>query len=35
MNDVGYSPSTSIEVGVKNFVDWYVDYYKIDLKKSA
>ena len=35
MTDVGYSPSTSIEVGVKNFVDWYVDYYKIDLRKSA
>ncbi|MEX0976289.1 MAG: NAD-dependent epimerase [Woeseia sp.] len=30
-NDVGYSPSTPIEVGVKNFVDWYVDYYKVTL----
>jgi UDP-glucuronate 4-epimerase len=29
-NDVGYSPSTPIEVGVKNFVDWYVDYYGIE-----
>ncbi len=29
--DVGYSPSTPIEVGVKNFVDWYVDYYKVAL----
>jgi UDP-glucuronate 4-epimerase len=28
-NDVGYAPSTPIEVGVKNFVDWYVDYYGI------
>lgn len=27
-NDVGYAPSTPIEVGVKNFVDWYCDYYK-------
>ncbi|MGB5344844.1 MAG: NAD-dependent epimerase [Woeseia sp.] len=35
MTDVGYSPSTSIEVGVKNFVDWYVDYYNVDLRKSA
>ncbi|MGB5353913.1 MAG: NAD-dependent epimerase [Woeseia sp.] len=35
MNDVGYKPSTPIEVGVKNFVDWYVNYYKIDLRKSA
>lgn len=33
--DVGYQPSTTIEVGVKNFVDWYVDYYKVDLKQSA
>ncbi|MGI9204984.1 MAG: NAD-dependent epimerase [Woeseiaceae bacterium] len=31
-NDVGYQPSTPIETGVKNFVDWYVDYYGIDLK---
>jgi UDP-glucuronate 4-epimerase len=29
--DVGYRPSTPIEVGVKNFVDWYVDYYKVHL----
>jgi len=34
-DDVGYQPSTTIEVGVKNFVDWYVDYYKVELKKSA
>ena len=34
-NDVGYAPNTSIEVGVKNFVDWYVDYYKSDSKQSA
>ncbi len=34
-NDVGYAPNTSIEVGVKNFVDWYVEYYKIDMKQSA
>ncbi len=31
VNDVGYQPSTSIEVGVRNFVDWYADYYGIDL----
>jgi UDP-glucuronate 4-epimerase len=33
--DVGYRPSTPIEVGVRRFVDWYVDYYKVDLKRSA
>ena len=25
---VGYKPDTSIEDGVKRFVDWYLDYYK-------
>ena len=29
--DVGYQPSTSIEVGVKNFVEWYLEFYKDDL----
>jgi UDP-glucuronate 4-epimerase len=29
--DVGYRPSTPIEVGVKRFVDWYVEYYKVRL----
>lgn len=33
--DVGYRPATPIETGVRRFVDWYVDYYKIDLKKRA
>lgn len=26
---VGYKPSTSIETGIKNFVGWYRDYYKV------
>jgi UDP-glucuronate 4-epimerase len=29
--DIGYRPGTPIEVGVKNFVDWYVDYYNVRL----
>jgi UDP-glucuronate 4-epimerase len=33
--DVGYKPDTTIEVGIRNFIDWYLDYYQIDLKKSA
>ncbi|MGH8167383.1 MAG: NAD-dependent epimerase, partial [Woeseiaceae bacterium] len=33
--DVGYRPATPIETGVKRFVDWYIDYYRIDLKQSA
>ena len=34
-NDVGYQPSTSIEVGVRNFVEWYLEFYKDELKQSA
>jgi UDP-glucuronate 4-epimerase len=33
--DVGYQPDTPIEVGVKNFVEWYLEFYKVELKKSA
>jgi UDP-glucuronate 4-epimerase len=29
--DVGYRPSTPVEVGIRNFVDWYLDYYKVQL----
>ena len=28
VQNVGYSPSTSIEDGIKKFVDWYMSYYK-------
>ncbi|AMN46416.1 UDP-glucuronate 4-epimerase [Steroidobacter denitrificans] len=28
VQEVGYRPATSVEVGVENFVRWYVDYYK-------
>lgn len=27
-NNVGYNPHTSIQTGVNNFVDWYLDYFK-------
>ena len=27
--DVGYRPSTPVEEGVRSFVDWYLDYYKV------
>lgn len=26
--DVGYRPATSVEEGVRNFVDWYLEYYR-------
>lgn len=29
-NAVGYSPNTEIEVGVKRFVDWYLNYYAVE-----
>jgi UDP-glucuronate 4-epimerase len=28
---VGYRPATSVEDGVRQFVDWYVDFYGVDL----
>lgn len=27
IDDVGYKPSTSVEEGIRNFVDWYRDFY--------
>ena len=27
----GYEPKTSIKIGVKNFIDWYKEYYKVNL----
>lgn len=27
--DIGFKPSTSIEEGIKKFVDWYIEYYNI------
>ena len=29
VHDVGYSPATSVELGVARFVEWYRDYYRI------
>jgi UDP-glucuronate 4-epimerase len=29
VRDVGYRPATPIEVGVRRFVDWYCEYYRI------
>ena len=29
MQDVGFSPNTSIEVGIERFVNWYMSYYNI------
>jgi UDP-glucuronate 4-epimerase len=29
MKDVGFRPSTSIETGIENFIEWYRSYYKV------
>lgn len=29
VNDVDYRPTTPVEVGVANFVEWYKEYYKV------
>ncbi|MEQ6121685.1 NAD-dependent epimerase [Reichenbachiella sp. MALMAid0571] len=29
MNDVGYKPSTSLEYGISQFVEWYKKYYSV------
>jgi UDP-glucuronate 4-epimerase len=26
--DVGYTPATPVAVGIRAFVDWYLEYYK-------
>ena len=31
VKEIGFKPSTSIEIGVEKFVDWYLDYYNIKL----
>ena len=31
IEDVGYCPKTSVEQGIRRFVDWYLDYYDVEL----
>ncbi len=28
VQDVGFKPDTSIEVGIRNFIEWYREYYE-------
>jgi len=30
----GYQPTTSVDEGVARFIDWYVDYYNVDLQRA-
>ncbi|MGI0115181.1 NAD-dependent epimerase [Zooshikella sp. RANM57] len=29
VNDVGYKPNTTVETGIKRFVEWYRDFYQV------
>ena len=31
VEDVGYKPTTKVDDGIKRFVDWYKDYYQVEL----
>ncbi|WP_405237719.1 NAD-dependent epimerase [Lentisalinibacter orientalis] len=33
--DVDYQPATTVEEGVRRFVEWYVDFYEVDLPARA
>jgi UDP-glucuronate 4-epimerase len=35
VRDVGYKPATSVEVGIRRFVDWYLEYYKSGGPQSS
>jgi UDP-glucuronate 4-epimerase len=30
--DTGFKPMTSIETGIRRFIDWYLDYYGQKLR---
>ena len=32
---IGWQPTTSVETGVRAFVDWYKEFYGIDQPKPA
>jgi len=29
VQDIGFKPNTSIEVGIERFVEWYRSYYQV------
>ncbi|MGB8326871.1 MAG: NAD-dependent epimerase [Steroidobacteraceae bacterium] len=35
MRDVGYQPATPVEVGVRRFVEWYLEYYRTEAPPAA
>ncbi len=32
INDTGFKPETSVEQGISNFIDWFVEYYDYELR---
>jgi UDP-glucuronate 4-epimerase len=35
VRDVGYKPATPVEVGIRRFVDWYLEYYKTNAQPAT
>ena len=33
ISDLDYKPETTIQEGINNFVDWYIEFFKVDLEK--
>ena len=33
VKDFEYSPKWNIQEGIKNFIQWYIDYYNVKLTK--
>ncbi len=33
INDLGYKPATSIQEGVDKFIDWYLEFFNINMEK--
>ena len=31
VKNLDYKPSTSIKTGISNFIDWYIDYFKVKV----
>ena len=35
VDETGYKPETTVEEGVRRFVEWYAEYYEVDLDASG
>ncbi len=35
VDETGYKPNTTVEEGVRRFVEWYLEYYELDLDASG